>query len=270
MKGIVISIVENTIFSTSIFFYLILKAKVRRKFICTDNILIIASSTLIGSCIHNLLSVNNIILIVLVNPFLTVFLIACLTIFNLFRDPERYHNGKMTDILSPADGLIIYLKRLEKHETPFSVKGKTISRLQELTKVDILQTPCWLIGIVMTLFDVHVIRAPTYGRVILNKHFKGKFISLKKGESDLENERNTIVLENELCQIGIIQIASKRVKDIQTYIKTGQNVEMGQRIGRIKFGSQTDIVFPINAEIKVKIGQWVYGGKTIIATMNKK
>jgi len=158
--------------------------------------------------------------------------------------------------------------KLEAGEVPFSIKGKTISKLEELTKVDILKTPCWLVGITMTLFDVHVNRAPISGRVILSKYYRGKFISLKEGDSEVKNERNTVVIENETTKVGVIQIASKRVRGIKSFVKTGQDVLMGERIGRIDFGSQTDIVFPINSQVKVSTGQWVCGGKTIIASLD--
>ena len=268
MKNIIISIIGNTVLSSLIFLFLIFKSKIRKRFIYTDNIIIIAFSVILGNCIFNLLSVNNIIFIIFANIFITVVLAGCLILFRFYRDPERHHSASPGDILSPGDGFVVYIKRIEKNGVPFSVKDKTVSNLKELSKVNILQSPCWLVGIVMTVLDVHVNRAPISGKVVLNKHFKGKFISLKRGEADIENERNTMVIKNERCQIGVIQIASKRVRGIETYIKMGQDVEKGQRIGRINFGSQTDIIFPVNAKIKVKIGQWVYGGKTIIATLN--
>ena len=267
MENIIILFVENIIVSSSIFFYLIYKAKIRKKYIYTDNILIITILTFIGSIIFNLLSINNIILLIIINPVLTFFLIILLTLFHFYRDPERYNNANVNDILSPADGFVVYIKRVERKETPFSVKGKTISKLKELTKVNILNNPYWLMGIVMTLFDVHVVRAPTFGNIVFNKYFKGKFISLKDGESDIENERNTTVIENDFGQIGIIQIASKSVRGIESYVKVKHYVKMGQRIGKIKFGSQVDLIIPKKYKINIKLKDQVFGGKTIVASL---
>ncbi len=266
MKNILIAIVTNSIFSSLIFIYLIYKTKIKRRFLYTDNLIIIILATLIGRSVVNEFSVHNVIHVVLLNLICAIILIVCLILLRFYRDPERHHNANETDILSPADGFIVYIKKIDKNSIPFSLKGKTILKLKELTKVDILRSPCCLMGIVMTMFDVHVNRAPTYGRVVLNEYFKGKFLSLKHGESEVENERNTTVMMNEYGRVGVIMIASKRVRGIETFVRTGENLEMGQRIGKIKFGSQTDVIFPAETEIKVKIGQWVYAGKTIIAT----
>ena len=93
---------------------------------------------------------------------------------------------------------------------------------------------------------------------------------LKKSASEVENERNTTVIENGLCQIGVIQIASKRVRSIRTYVETNQNIRMGERIGMITFGSQTDIILPADTTVKIKKGQWVCGGKTVIASLDDR
>jgi phosphatidylserine decarboxylase len=267
MNIFIISIIENTILSFGFFYYLIYKAKIENKYLYVDNLIIIILSTLIGSSIHLLLS-DKIVHLIFTNFVLIVFLIIFTILFRFYRDPERQVDARARDILSPADGIIIYVKKVENNEMPLSIKGKTISKLQELTKVEMQNSSCWLIGIVMTLFDVHVNRAPISGRVIMKKHFKGRFFSLKRGEAEVENERNTVVIKNENIQVGVIQIASKRVRGIETYVETGQNVKTGERIGRIKFGSQTDIVFPIEANVNVKVGQRVYGGKTILASIS--
>lgn len=268
MERLLISIVENTILSSVIFLYLVYKAKVRKRFLYTDNIFIIVLATVIGNGLYAFFTINSFASIVLLNAFLVIFLIVCLTLVRFYRDPERRHSATDADILSPADGFIVYIKQLGKNEMPFSIKGKTISKLQELTKTSLLETPCWLIGITMTLFDVHITRAPTDGSVILNEYFRGKFLSLKQGASDVENERSTIVFQNKRCHLGVVQIASKRVRGIETFIERGEHVKMGQRIGAIRFGSQTDIILPDNAKMNVRVGQWVYGGKTVIATLN--
>jgi len=170
--------------------------------------------------------------------------------------------------LSPADGIVTYITRVESGDIPVSTKGGKELKINELSKVDVIKTPCWLIGITMTLFDVHYIRSPIRGEVILNHYTKGTFLSLKNPDSELENERNTVVIKNDLHQVGVVEIASKRVRGIRNYVQNGQRVEMGQRIGMITFGSQTDIILPIQTRLNLGVGQWVYGGKTVIATLD--
>ena len=203
----------------------------------------------------------------IVVPVLTIIIIICIALWRFYRDPKRTIKAGKDDIVCPADGQIIYIKKLDKNEMPFSVKGKNISKLEEITKTNILDEPCYLIGIVMTVFDVHVNRAPIEGRAILVKHINGKFLSLKLGESDIENERCTIVVENERDKVGTVLIASKRVRRIVSFVKEGQVLEKGQRIGIIKFGSQVDLIIPQKYKVSSKIGEQVFAGKTIIASL---
>lgn len=267
MHSILMILIEITFFSSAVFLFLICKAKIQSKYLYRDNILLVIASTIITYFILSILPSSAKSLIYAIIPFVVFVLIVLLTLIRFYRNPERRIQAGSEDILAPADGFIAYVKKIEGGRIPFSLKGKNISKLSELTKVNVLETPCWLVGITMTLFDVHYTRAPISGNVVLNQHFTGRFLSLKDAESRVENERNTTVIENDLCQIGVIQIASKRVRDIESFVQTGQIVQPGERIGRIKFGSQTDILFPVNSVLKIRVGEWVYGGKTIIANM---
>lgn len=80
-----------------------------------------------------------------------------------------------------------------------------------------------------------------------------------------ENERHTYVIKNEMCQVGVIQIASKRVKRIDSYVNQGDLVKQGEWLGMIRFGSQVDVFLPIEARIKVDLKQQTYAAKTILA-----
>jgi phosphatidylserine decarboxylase len=182
-----------------------------------------------------------------------------------WRTPRRKINPDDKLIASPADGNIIYIKKLEKDETPISVKGNKIQKLEELTKTDLLKKPCWLIGINMTPFDVHKNCSPINGKITLQKHTNGKFLSLKAFESETENERNTFIVENKNIQVGIVQIASRLVKRIDVYKTKNTEVTKGEWLGMIRFGSQVDVILPINAEIMVNFKDQVYAGKTVLA-----
>jgi len=179
--------------------------------------------------------------------------------------PRRKITSNDGEIVSPADGNIIYIKKIEKNGIPISVKGKTFSKLEELTKTDILNVPCWLIGINMTPFDVHKNCAPIDGEVIINDHFDGKFLSLKDPSALSDNERNTYIIKKNDLQIGIVQIASKRVRRIDSYVRVGEQVKKGDWLGMIRFGSQVDLILPLSYKVQVNLKQQVYAGTTVLA-----
>jgi len=188
-------------------------------------------------------------------------------IYRFYRDPVRIPPKRDNIILSPADGTIKYVKRIENGEVPFSNKGKNRFPLQELTKTNLMANGAWLIGITMTYIDVHINRSPIKGTVTLLKHIGGKFVSLKRNDATILNERATMVLDNELFKVGVVLIASRLVRRIVSYVKEGQLLEIGEKIGKITFGSQTDIILPAlpGLKIDVKQGKQVFAGISVIA-----
>jgi phosphatidylserine decarboxylase len=189
-------------------------------------------------------------------------------LFRFYRDPDRIPEKKENVILSPADGKIIYIKNIDEREIPFSEKnGKTFS-LTELVQSERLSGKGFLVGIAMNFLDVHVNRAPIKGEILLIKHIKGLFISLKNKAAVIQNERVFTIIENSSIQIGMVQIASRLVRNIVPYVKEGTQVDIGQRIGMIRFGSQVDLVIPDNGKIKfmVKNGEKIKAGLTIVAS----
>jgi len=199
--------------------------------------------------------------------FLIVFISISVLLVRFYRDPDRIPPQGKNIILSPADGTIKYLKYIEKSEIPFSSKGKENVRLSA-PLTDILKNEQgYLIGIGMTFLDVHVTRAPIKGRLTYFEHIPGNFFSLKNEDAPYKNERVIEIIENDKCKVGIIVIASRLVRRIVSYVKEGDELDLGQRVGIIKFGSQVDIVLPElpDLKIKVEVGQQVYGGLSIIA-----
>ncbi len=199
--------------------------------------------------------------------FLIITTFSLLLLWRFYRDPERISPEDESAILSPADGKIIYIKKIEKGKIPFSEKkGKTFS-LNDFIQADVLPHEGYLIGIAMTYLDVHVNRAPISGRINLIKHIKGIFISLKRKEAVIQNERALIIVDGKHFKLGIVQIASRLVRKIVPYIKEGQEVDKGDRIGMIKLGSQVDLILPkiSSLEIKVHPGDKVKAGSSIIA-----
>ncbi len=156
---------------------------------------------------------------------------------------------------------------MEKGRIPFSEKNGKKFSLNDFVHCDVLPEGGHLIGIAMSYLDVHVNRAPIKGKISLLKHIKGFFISLKKKEAVIQNERVFSVIDNGFFKVGIVQIASRLVRKIVPYIRQGHEVQRGERIGMIRFGSQVDLILPDlpTFSVEVRPGQKVKAGISIVA-----
>ncbi|MBE0447296.1 MAG: phosphatidylserine decarboxylase family protein [Actinobacteria bacterium] len=190
-------------------------------------------------------------------------------VFMFYRDPERTPPLDGESIVSPADGTVLYVKRVTRGEVPLSLKNGRTLRLTELAQADILNDGLYLIGIGMNLLNVHVNRAPIGGVVRLLKPVRGSFLSLKAENAVLKNERFTTVIDNGSYLVGVVQIASRLVRRIETYVHEGQKIQKGERIGMIKFGSQVDLILPQvdGLEVTVTPGDELKAGESIIARL---
>ncbi|MBE0677701.1 MAG: phosphatidylserine decarboxylase family protein, partial [Bacteroidales bacterium] len=208
------------------------------------------------------------LLVPFISGFLILVLFILLFLYRFFRNPKRVIPGDADDIVSGADGRVIYIKELEVNQTPVTVKKLRIANLNEITKTDLLTQPCYLIGIAMTLFDVHMNRSPIDGTVTFIQHTAGTAIGLNTPSSTVTNERNTVIIEREDgVKAGIVQIAARGVKRCIVMTREGDRVSRGEIIGKIRWGSQLDMIIPRNCEIKVREGEQVYAGKTVIGTL---
>ena len=170
-------------------------------------------------------------------------LVACFFLW-FFRDPTREIPSLPGQIVSPADGLVT---EAEWIELPSG------SRLR--------------LSIFLNVFDVHVNRSPISGVVKLCEFRKGRFMNAMKSESVIENEQTLIVIDAGTYEVGFKQIAGLLARRIVCNLKKGDRVERGQRIGLIKFGSRCDVLLPAEADLKVKTGTRVVGGKTVLAVV---
>ncbi len=267
---LLIIFLTTALLSTAMFIFWVAKGGFNRKYLYTDNILLIGISTPVNMLIYKALSVQFWCMVPILSGITVLLLFILLFFYRFFRNPQRKIPGGPNDIVSPADGRIIYIKELEINQIPVTVKKKRIAGINEITKTDILQQPCYLIGIAMTLFDVHYNRAPLDGKVILVKHTPGTSIGLNTPESTLTNERNTTVFERgDGIKTGVVQIAARGVNRCIVMSREGEIMRRGQIFGKIRWGSQADLVIPRNCEILVREGEQVYAGSTIIAKLLK-
>jgi len=203
--------------------------------------------------------------------FLILGISASLLLWRFFRDPERIPPEGQNAILSPADGKVIYVKRIEKGTILYSEKKGRKFSLDDFTQTDVLPTEGHLIGIAMNFLNVHVNRSPLDGKVSIIRHIKGKFISLKRKDAMIQNERALTVIDNGDFKIGVVQIASRLVRKIVLYLGEGSEIRRGERMGMIRFGSQVDLILPNlpSVSIEVNPGEEVKAGLSIVAKIEE-
>jgi phosphatidylserine decarboxylase len=190
-------------------------------------------------------------------------------LYFFFRDPDRQVQLDERQLVSPADGTIVYIKQIEDARFPFAVKGRKTIPLSEFVDADFVPERGTQIGIAMNFLNVHVNRSPIKGTVKLVKRIPGKFTSLREIAALLENERTLMVVENDRIALGIVLIASRLVRRIVSYVMPGEVIEQGQRIGAIRFGSQVDLLIPEvpGMEIIAKVGDDVMAGESVLVSL---
>jgi phosphatidylserine decarboxylase len=190
--------------------------------------------------------------------------------FRFYRDPERKPPDREDVILSPADGDVVYVRSSEKGTLPVSTKRGRCFTLSELIKTTLPSEDAVVVGISMNFLNVHVNRAPWAGRVVFQKCFPGRFGSLRRAEMLFENERATTVIESEHYHVAVVQIASRLVRQIAVFVREGQDVGLGQRMGVIRLGSQVDLVLPVRKTLRVvvKPGDKLRAGESIVAYLD--
>ncbi|MCK5199919.1 MAG: phosphatidylserine decarboxylase family protein [Spirochaetales bacterium] len=260
---------SSVILSLIILIPLGIKWEIDKKVLITSTLFI---GITVGTIVYGLsmflqLRFYQLIIVELLN--IAVIAIALL-LWRFYRNPERIPPEPDNLILSPADGRIIYIKRIQKGEIPFSEKKGRRFSLHDFVQTNINFEGGYLIGIAMSYLDVHVNRTPVRGRIILMKRIKGLYISLKRKEAVLQNERLLTVIDNGHFKTGIVQITSRLVRKIIPFLNEGQEIQKGERMGMIRFGSQVDLLLPDlpSLRINVKLNDKVKACTCVIASFN--
>lgn len=177
-----------------------------------------------------------------------LFLILTLLMGHFFRDPERIMCAGESEVVSPADGRVIGIERVEG--TPFD------------------HSPCLRVSIFMSVFDVHVNRIPFSG-VVRGAHYrKGRFFSAHLPKAMRENEQNWLWIQTESgVDIAITQVAGLIARRIVCWPTVGDRVIRGERFGMIRFGSRMDVYLPERSDILVIQGDHVYAGETVLCRL---
>ncbi len=161
-----------------------------------------------------------------------------------FRDPARKIPQGEGIIVSPADG------KVEEADWIETTSGSRVR-----------------VTIFLNVFDVHVNRVPAEGVISLVEYREGDFLNALKPESAVHNEQTLVTIENPNYTVSFKQIAGLLARRIVCNLKPGQRVERGQRMGMIKFGSRCDVLLPASVDLRVKAGDRVKGGSSVLGVV---
>ena len=190
-------------------------------------------------------------------------LLGSLGVFAFFRDPERVVPQGADLIVSPADGLITLIQQVPPPPELQIADGQGFAGLSP--------EPLTRISIFMSVFDVHINRAPIGGTVARVVYIPGKFVNADLDKASEDNERQQVLIERaDGVRVAFTQIAGLVARRIVPFIKPGDIVAAGQRVGLIRFGSRVDVYLPQGTESKVLLGQKVIAGETVLAEIGKQ
>ena len=187
---------------------------------------------------------------------LAIFLVIVWVVFAVFtlfffRDPSPRVPEGAGLILSPGHG--------------------KVDAIDEITEPQFMGGPCRRISTFLSVMNVHVQNAPVTGKVTFYKYTIGEFLNALKAESAAHNENAYIGIESKDppgVKIGVRLIAGVIARRIVPFVEAGDEIVRGERISLIQFGSRADLYLPLSAKVKVKLGDRVVGGQTIMATLD--
>ncbi len=163
-----------------------------------------------------------------------------------FRDPHRVAPANPKAIVAPADGTIVEIRTV--HE-PYFLNGEAT-----------------MVAIFLSVFDVHVQRAPIDGEIKFVKYHKGKFLDARDMNASLENENRVIGLVGaDGYRVTVRQIAGLIARRIVGWADKGAKLARGERLGMIRFGSRVELFLPPGTEVTAQVGDYAKGGETILA-----
>ncbi len=170
-----------------------------------------------------------------------------LFVLQFFRDPARAVPGDRRTVVAPADGRIV---AVEKTEDPY------------------LKRPSTKVSVFMNVFNVHSNRSPVDGEVRQAWYAAGSFVNAALDKASVENERNALWLRADAGQdVTCVQIAGLIARRILCYVKAGDHLNRGDRFGFIRFGSRVDLYLPLEARVRIELGQKVSAGSTVVAEL---
>lgn len=195
--------------------------------------------------------VGTLLLFWIAEPLGWLGVVASLWCAYFFRDPERVTPLREGLIIAPADGRI---SAIETVEPPADLDVGTEPRVR--------------ISVFLSVFDVHINRAPVSARIIRSVYIPGLFLNAELDKASEDNERRCLTFETATgVRIGCVQIAGLVARRIVTFVTEGNTVVAGERFGLIRFGSRVDLYLPPGVGPLVAVGQYAVGGETVFADL---
>lgn len=182
-------------------------------------------------------------------PLIILAILMIIFTLNFFRDPERTTPVRDDVVVSPADGTVLFVKDILDNK--------------------FLNDKAKMISIFMSPLNVHVNRIPITGTVERLEYHKGKYLAAFEDKASDENERSEILISGKHGKVLFTQVAGFVARRIVYELSINDSVKMGDRFGMIKFGSRVDVIVPVNWIPKVKQGNKVSAGETILFELNK-
>jgi phosphatidylserine decarboxylase len=174
-------------------------------------------------------------------------LILIVCTFAFFRDPERIVPSDPAAVVAPADGVVADIVQMEENEVVHASMRR--------------------VAIFLSIFDVHVNRAPIAGRIIYKERREGLFLDARNPECSAKNEAMTWGFETPRLTLVVRQLTGAIARRIVGWSEVGDHLKKGERFGMIRFGSRTEVYLPLDATVLVKVGDRVMGGVSIIAQL---
>ena len=191
------------------------------------------------------------------SPFLGWLMVGVtIWVATFFRDPIRTTPDDPALVVAPADGLITMIVEVSAPPELLTAMGGG-----RYTRVSIF----------MSVFDVHINRSPIAGRIAKIAYVPGKFLNADLDKASEDNERqHFLVTRDDGVSIGFTQIAGLVARRIMAFVKEGDQVTAGERIGLIRFGSRVDVYLPAGTSPQVLLGQRTIAGETVLATLGQQ
>lgn len=170
-------------------------------------------------------------------------------VYLFFRDPDRVPPTDPHAVVSPADGIVCMIDQV-----PFP------------SEISADPTPVWRVSVFMSVFNVHVNRAPADGTIAKACYVPGKFFNASLDKASADNERFLYLMRTADDKwLAFVQIAGLVARRIVCFVREGQNLALGERFGLIRFGSRVDVYLPQGVSPVVEVGQTMTAGETVIA-----
>lgn len=203
-----------------------------------------------GYLFIGIFALASLVLFIIWKPLGWIGVVLTLWCVYFFRDPVRVTPVRDGLVIAPADGKISAVS-LAVPPAELGLGSESLPR----------------VSIFMSVFDVHVNRSPVSGEIERIVYRPGKFLNADLDKASEDNERNGLVVRTPSGRYGVVQIAGLVARRIVCFVKEGQLVSAGERIGLIRFGSRVDVYLPAGTKPLVSVGQYALGGETVIADL---